>query len=80
MDTCVINLLNNVYREVNDGGVCGVLFIDLAKAFDTVDHTLLWINLVTLDFALLPVLGLDLICLTDIRKLVWAVIYRAPGR
>ncbi len=40
-DTCVIDLLDNIYREVDDGGACGVLFIDLSKAFDTVDHQIL---------------------------------------
>ena len=41
MQTCLIDFLDNIYQKVDEGGVCGVLFLDLRKAFDTVDHTIL---------------------------------------
>ena len=36
-DTCFAGFLDGIYREIDNGGACGVLFLDLAKAFDTVD-------------------------------------------
>ena len=37
--TCIVDLLHNIYEMVDGGGACGVLFLDLSKAFDTVDHS-----------------------------------------
>ena len=39
--SCLIDFLANIFDQVDNGMVCGVLFLDLRKAFDTVDHTLL---------------------------------------
>ena len=36
-----MDFLDNVYPEVDRGMLCGVLFLDLRKAFDTVDHEIL---------------------------------------
>ena len=39
--TCLIDFLDNIYSNIDQGRACGVLFLDLKKAFDTVDHQLL---------------------------------------
>ena len=48
MGTCLINFLNNIYGELDEGGACEVLFLDLSKAFDTVDHNNIEIKLKSL--------------------------------
>ena len=47
---CLADFLNEIYEEIDKGGSCGVLFLDLAKAFDTVDHHVLEIKLPALGF------------------------------
>ena len=49
-DTCLAGFLDDIYREVDNGGACGVLFLDLAKAFDTVDFDVLIEKLRALGF------------------------------
>ena len=39
--TCLLDVLDSIFREINLGRVCGVLFLDLKKAFDSVNHKLL---------------------------------------
>ena len=36
--TCVLSLLNYIYSNIDNGKLVGVVFLDLKKAFDTVDH------------------------------------------
>ena len=50
--TCLIDFLTEIYEEVDAGGASGVLFLDLAKAFDTVDHEVLFSKLRHLGFKL----------------------------
>ncbi len=39
--TCLTSFLNDIIVEADAGGGCGVLFLDLTKAFDTVNHIIL---------------------------------------
>ena len=39
--TCLIEFLDGVYHNMEEGNLTGVLFLDLRKAFDTVDHHIL---------------------------------------
>ena len=41
MSTCLISFLANIFGRVDDGDACAVLFLDLKKAFDTVNHKIL---------------------------------------
>ena len=36
--TCLIDFLANIFDNIDQGITCGVLFLDLRKAFDTVNH------------------------------------------
>ena len=42
---CLVDFLHNIHGEVDDGGACGVLFLDLSKAFDMVIHDVIRIKL-----------------------------------
>ena len=39
--SCLLDFLDNIFVQVDRGAASGVLFLDLRKAFDTVNHTLL---------------------------------------
>ena len=39
--TCILNLLDYLYKCMDNGKLVGVVFLDLKKAFDTVDHDIL---------------------------------------
>ena len=49
-DTCLASFLDELYQEIDNGGACGVLFLDLAKAFDTVDFDIMIEKLCALGF------------------------------
>ncbi len=53
--TCLAEFLDNIYRGIDQGGSCGVLFLDLAKAFDTVSHDVLLLKLKNIGFRMSPV-------------------------
>ena len=38
MSTCVLNLIYNIFNNMENGMMTGVLFLHLKKPFDTVDH------------------------------------------
>ncbi len=48
--TCLSQFLHNIYEGINHGSAVSVLFLDLAKAFDSVDHRILLDKLHCLGF------------------------------
>ncbi len=39
--TAVVKVMNDIYNALETQQLCAAIFIDLAKAFDTVDHSIL---------------------------------------
>ena len=39
--SCILSLTNSIFRNMEMGLYTGVVFLDLKKAFDTMDHTVL---------------------------------------
>ena len=44
-DTCLIHLTDFIRFEIDKGNIVGMLLLDLQKAFDTVDHSILLMKL-----------------------------------
>ena len=40
-DSCLLYLTDFIRKEIDEGNLCGMVLLDLQKAFDTVNHCLL---------------------------------------
>ena len=49
-DTCLVYLTDLIKKEIDSGRFCGMALLDLQKAFDTVDHTILTYKLKAIGF------------------------------
>lgn len=54
-DSCLLFLTDLIKREVDKGNLCGMVMLDLQKAFDTVDHSVLLYKLKAIGFSDLAV-------------------------
>ena len=50
----MINFLDQIYNSMDKGEAVGVLFVDLSKAFDSIDHRIMINKLDKLGFRLGP--------------------------
>ena len=53
--TCMISFLDKIYTSIDNGEAVGVLFVDLSKAFDSIDLSIVTDKLVKLGFRRGPV-------------------------
>ena len=49
--TCLADVTNTLLKNIDDGQLTGLVFLDLEKAFDTLDHRLLLDKLTALGFS-----------------------------
>ena len=49
--TCLADVTNTLLKNIDDGQLTGLVFLDLKKAFDTLDHRLLLEKLTALGFS-----------------------------
>ena len=61
----LIEFTDSVRRFLDDGNYVISIFVDLTKAFDTVDHEILYINLTDMTFAAMPMISLEHILQID---------------
>ena len=46
--TALLDVSDYILKNIDDGNVTGAVFLDLSKAFDVIDHSLLQIKLTAL--------------------------------
>ena len=47
--TCHTHVTNTLLENIDKGLLTGLIFLDLSKAFDTLDHSIMWDELTSLE-------------------------------